>query len=324
MLLHLRREKELNETPYGLRVLTKFRRRGRRRRMKRVRANEDILSKLEGFYSQASRDSKTVKSMRSARHAKKRRMKEHQSHTDTGSDFSDGRKNQFEASGAAQKRSNHARTAHKDGKKTNTTPAGQTLDGSYTRVTQATLPHTDCFSLDKKFMFNSIWMGSDSDWATLQIYLGTSPDVALNQAEKGLEHYRTGLQDLWNIHGLSAGPGHGLDGQPWCTSHYTFHMVLWHIPLAISGQQYSAIKRSLRFDPRVKVPYVLPFFTPFASGLVESSTQRGKVLHKVTVMLGKLELKSLKVSRSKYSTRHDITLKKGEYVEWTGSYCSLQ
>ena len=183
-------------------------------------------------------------------------------------------------------------------------------------VTQNKLPHKNCFSLEEKSKFNSVWMGSDSDWTTLQIYLGKVPDEALEQAEKALEHYRIGLRDLWNIHGLTAGQGYGLDGQPWCTSHYTFHMVLWHIPLALSGQRYSALEKSLHFEPRLKIPYALPFFTPFGSGMVESKIHEEKVEYKVSLTSGELVLKLLTVGNSKFP-RDTIRLRKDEYVKWT-------
>ena len=45
---------------------------------------------------------------------------------------------------------------------------------------------------------------------------------ALQQAKKAIDHVRSGLNDQWNFHGLYSGTGYGLDGLPWCTSHYTF------------------------------------------------------------------------------------------------------
>ena len=95
------------------------------------------------------------------------------------------------------------------------------------------------------------------------------PDDALKRAKKALDHYRSELKDQWNIHGLTNSNGYGLDGLPWTTSHYTFHMVLWHIPLALAGQEYSAPKGSLTFWPKYAMAYKLPFFTPQATGTFE-------------------------------------------------------
>ena len=182
-------------------------------------------------------------------------------------------------------------------------------------VTQKSLQHENCFSLEQESKFNSIWMGSDADWTALNIHLGMDPSKALKQAERALEHYRTKLNDLWNIHGLTAGQGYGVDGQPWCTSHYSFHMVLWHIPLALSGQQFNAIKQILIFEPKLQVPYNLPFFTPFASGTVQARKLKERIKLTVTVTSGRLELKFLAVSKSMFPNKN-VEISEGEFVSW--------
>ncbi|XP_031550637.1 uncharacterized protein LOC116288065 [Actinia tenebrosa] len=177
---------------------------------------------------------------------------------------------------------------------------------------------SNCSLLRKHSIYKSIWMGASPDWTSMQIHLGIDPYKALEQTKKSLLHYRDHLNDLWNIHGLTAGSGYGLDGQPWCTSHYTFHMVLWHIPFALSGQQYSIIERSLVFNPRVKVPYALPFFLPYASGTIEAvySPNRRAVLFKVSVTHGYLILKSLVISGTVWPGKV-LKLEKGEFVIWS-------
>lgn len=176
--------------------------------------------------------------------------------------------------------------------------------------------HTKCSSLHKVFMYKSIWMGASPDWTSLQLYLGSDPYTALEQTRKALDHYRTKLNDLWNIHGLTAGQGHGLDGQPWCTSHYTFHIVLWHIPLALSGQQYSIIDRKLGFHPKLKAPYSLPFFVPYASGTIEANLSRDVISLKLTVTHGYLVLKELSISGITWPGGA-LKLEKGESVIWS-------
>ncbi|KAK3739472.1 hypothetical protein QZH41_020504 [Actinostola sp. cb2023] len=177
------------------------------------------------------------------------------------------------------------------------------------------MPSTKCLLLRKKAMYRSIWMGASPDWTTLQIHLGLDPDKALQQARKSLNHYRNQLNDTWNIHGLTAGSGYGLDGQPWCTSHYTFHMVLWHIPLALSGQQYSIIERRLIFSPKLRVPYSLPFFVSYASGTIEAIVKYGMVSFKLTVTHGYLVLKTLSISGVTWPGEA-LKLEKGESVTW--------
>ena len=98
--------------------------------------------------------------------------------------------------------------------------------------------------------------------------------MALNRAKRSLDHWRSTLNDQWNIHGLIASNGYGLDGLPWATSHYSFHLVLWHIPLALSGQMYFARNASLTFWPKFPIPFNLPFFTPKAIGTIEGAYMR--------------------------------------------------
>jgi len=83
---------------------------------------------------------------------------------------------------------------------------------------------------------NSIWMGTSQDWSVLNLWFNMESESALTQSKKGLNHVREILNDQWNVHGLYAGDGYGVGGKPWVTSHYGFHMVLWHLAFALSGQ----------------------------------------------------------------------------------------
>ncbi len=124
----------------------------------------------------------------------------------------------------------------------------------------------------------------------VMIISGMSPRIAMHQAEKSLDHYRSTLKDQWNFHGITSSEHYGLDGLPWATSHYTFHLVLWHLPLALSGQQYYAPNASLTFMPKFEVPYWLPFYTPIAMGNIEAKytdDDQKEVIYKLTVTSGK-------------------------------------
>ncbi|XP_032237936.2 uncharacterized protein LOC5512607 isoform X1 [Nematostella vectensis] len=183
-----------------------------------------------------------------------------------------------------------------------------------TTARNVSVPSSNCHELATESRYKSVWMGASVDWSVLQLYLGAKPDFALSQAKKSLEHYRSGLNELWNIHGLTSGTGYGLDGQPWCTSHYTFHMVLWHIPIALSGQQYSAVDKKLVFAPKVTLPYSLPFFTPGASGTIEAKMIARKVVCKLSVSHGTLDLNMLSVSGRRYPSV--VNLVEAEFVAW--------
>jgi non-lysosomal glucosylceramidase len=92
-------------------------------------------------------------------------------------------------------------------------------------------------------------MGASQDWSVLNLWLGMGPDHALAQSEKGLRHVRETLNDQWNTIGLYAGDGYGAGGIPLNTIHYGFHIVLWHLPFAISGQYTDLAGGVLLFSP---------------------------------------------------------------------------
>ena len=112
----------------------------------------------------------------------------------------------------------------------------------------------------------------------------------MHQVEKSLDHYRSTLKDQWNFHGITSSEHYGLDGLPWATSHYTLHLVLWHLPLALSGQLYYAPNGSLAFTPKFDVPYWLPFYTPAALGNIEAkftNDDKDEIIYKLVVSSGK-------------------------------------
>ncbi|XP_068694647.1 uncharacterized protein [Montipora foliosa] len=164
----------------------------------------------------------------------------------------------------------------------------------------------------------SIWMGGSPDWTALQIHLGMDPQKALLQAQTAIEHVRSNLNDQWNFHGLYSGAGYGLDGLPWLTSHYTFHMVLWHIPFAISGQLFSAPNATLKFDPKFSCPYKISFYTPYAIGTLECAViNRGGTLTKKFEIMstsGDLSLRYLEVSGIPYPS--EVKLRQGNLITW--------
>ena len=49
------------------------------------------------------------------------------------------------------------------------------------------------------------------------------------------------------------------------------HIVTWHVPLAISGQQADLPRSSLTFAPRIPAPYTLPIILPGVLGVLSSS-----------------------------------------------------
>ena len=328
MKRHLQKERQLNDTPYGLRVLTQgipankltkkanTTSKNKITRQKRKIPREEAVAHLDSFFSEVSGLQKKPHINKYEDFPKLAVKKNPKTNTETSNKVPrqvSSHKNLVKKAEMKIKTRKDKSTAKKENALGNSKQPSKIT--SMRPITQETLNHKNCFSLEEESKFNSIWMGSDADWTTMNIHLGMDPAKALKQAEKALEHYRTKLNDFWNIHGLTAGQGYGVDGQPWCTSHYSFHMVLWHIPLALSGQLYSAVEQKLTFEPKLKVPYALPFFTPFGSGTVQARNLNKRVKYMVTVTSGELKLKLLAVTKSMYPKR-SINLRQGEYVTW--------
>ena len=164
---------------------------------------------------------------------------------------------------------------------------------------------------------NAIWMGGSQDWTTAAIRLGLGLERSYPQAEKGMDNWRLRLRDLWNVWGLAGGIGIGMDGLHWCTSHYGFHMPLWHTPFAVSGQNYFAPHRSLTFSPAVQSPYSLPVLIPNALGRLDVvELADGSRQYTLTMALGELELDELVVDD--VAAPRPGLLMQGESVIWTG------
>jgi non-lysosomal glucosylceramidase len=189
-------------------------------------------------------------------------------------------------------------------------------------------PTTSCTAAVGRSKYDSVWMGGAPDWAALQISLGQDGvglPSALAMAEKELDHYRVNLRDQWNIHGLTANDGYGVDGQPWCTAHYGFHMPLWHIPFAMSGQIFSAVTKTLTFAPTapdLQCNYTLPVMVPGAVGLLTCGKPSAERYDwQLTVTLGSLDLNVLGIisNGAGPGAMHDgpVSLGVGETAAWS-------
>jgi hypothetical protein len=163
----------------------------------------------------------------------------------------------------------------------------------------------------------SIWMGGSQDWSVLKLWLNTDSDSALTQSKKGLNHVRQTLNDQWNTHGLYGADEYGIGGKPWVTSHYGFHMVLWHLPFAMSGQYTDLSKGVLLFSPRLPSPFNLPVLIPNVFGSINSMPlSNGQSSYTLTLSIGNLSLKTLAINNVEYPGSVNITA--GQSVHWTG------
>ena len=90
------------------------------------------------------------------------------------------------------------------------------------------------------------------------------------------------------------------------------HLVAWHIPLAISGQQANLPNGTLSFAPKLKAPYSLPVVLPGVFGSL-SSPSTGRYALRLTV--GALTLTSLSVDGNTAPGPVHLTADSGP-VQW--------
>ena len=96
---------------------------------------------------------------------------------------------------------------------------------------------------------NLVWQAGSIDWCALNLYLGGEVEESLAEAETVIRHWREGLRDQWDIRDLTT----GWNGDPWCNSHYTRHLMLWSIPLqgtACDDDRYPDVKPVIRAPER--------------------------------------------------------------------------
>jgi hypothetical protein len=129
--------------------------------------------------------------------------------------------------------------------------------------------------------------------------------VNLSEAEKLVKVWREHLHDFWDWRDLVRSD----NGQPWCNSHYARHLIMWAIPLALSGQQFSATEKKLSFAPLAGAPPRLPWFVPGGSGCLE---RLAADRFQFRVLSGKLDVKELRI-RDQIYRPHEI-LKPGDSV----------
>jgi non-lysosomal glucosylceramidase len=139
-----------------------------------------------------------------------------------------------------------------------------------------------------------IWPAGSLDWSSLKMYLGGDINKSLQEANKVISNQRLVLNDQWNYTDLN----NYWDGGPWGNSHYTRQLIFWSLPLAISGQQWDATGKRLRFNPANSAPQRLPFFTPEATGVVESVAP-GK--WRLEVMTGQLALHEVQIGDARWT-----------------------
>jgi len=112
-----------------------------------------------------------------------------------------------------------------------------------------------------------IWMGAAPDWSCLALALGeqgpgkVNVTAALEPTRWELENYRSRLNSMWDLTGISTSGDWGSDaanGQPFCTSHYGFIMTDYYLLYTLSGQQTNIPEGKLSFTPLLPCPFNVP------------------------------------------------------------------
>jgi len=136
---------------------------------------------------------------------------------------------------------------------------------------------------------STVWQIGSITWTVMNLFLDNDVDMSMAQAEKVINHWRLKLNDQWDYRDLTA----VWNGDPYCNSHYARQLIFWSIPMALAGQNYSVTDQRLSFNPKIKAPYRLPFYTPQANGVLEAKA--GKPIQ-LRLIAGKLKLKELVIS----------------------------
>ena len=53
--------------------------------------------------------------------------------------------------------------------------------------------------------------------------------MAVKEMLEPYDHWRTGLNEIWNVAGILSSGNYTDRGAPWATSHYGYYMSSWHI-----------------------------------------------------------------------------------------------
>jgi len=159
-----------------------------------------------------------------------------------------------------------------------------------------------------------IWEMASYNHATLALHMGGSAATSLGKYEASATSWSQRINDQWSTAGLKDTAGY-----PTCTSHYGYHMISWHTPLALSGQQANLQEgnASLTFSPRVPRPFTLPVLLPGVIGLLTADASASVTLSISSVnSLTPLALSHVGVDTATASYAKPVVLRPGMNLTW--------
>ena len=136
--------------------------------------------------------------------------------------------------------------------------------------------------LNAGFIDEDVWNSHSMTHAALSLYTQTgSASDALGVAQLVLKAYSVTMADAWDYRDTTT-PYDDATGEydqqglprPTVNSHYGRHTIFWAIPLALTGQQYDARERTLRFAPHPEAFVPALFSSPKTACEISTKSQR--------------------------------------------------
>ena len=151
----------------------------------------------------------------------------------------------------------------------------------------------------------------------------TDIETALTVAKRGIDKWRSILNDEWNVAGISTTnssrwpPINGVShvNLPYVTSHYGFLLVDYYLVPLLSGQQAALHKGILSFNPPFS--QTCPFSYPLAlAGTLGTVACDSTGVYNVSIAFGTLQLPAGGLSVNGKAYLNGVSLSKGESVSW--------
>lgn len=169
---------------------------------------------------------------------------------------------------------------------------------------------------------DAVWMGGAPTWSCLALALGSNGPsggnvtLALEPTRLELENYRSRLNSMWDLTGLSTTDDWGSidqNGQPFCTSHYAFMLTDYYLLYTLNGQKIDIPSGTLSFAPLYNCPFSLPFVALGREGTLSCANTNTYTL---ALAFGDLILPAGGLSVNGKAYPNAVSLSGGQSVTW--------